>query len=64
MFLVVPFALFVVALIDLLTFDNSTWEAAGQNKVLWLLIVIFVALVGPILYLTMTKPKLRAIQPS
>lgn len=59
LFGVVPFALFMVALVDALGYDDSTWRAADQNKVLWVLLIVFLGCLGPILYLTMTKPKLR-----
>ncbi len=58
--LVVPLALLLVALMDLARRDSDEWTKAGQNQVVWALIVIFVGLIGPILYLTIVKPKLVA----
>ena len=44
-FLVLPFALWVWALVDILT--N---EFTGNNKILWLLVVILVPLIGLLAY--------------
>ena len=51
--------LMLVALIDLLGQPSSNWEATDQDRLIWLLVVVFVAIVGPILYLTMARPRLR-----
>jgi len=64
LFSVVPLALLVVALIDAGKYDDATWAGAGQNKILWIVLVIFMGCLGPILYLTMIKSRLRAIEPN
>lgn len=60
LFLVVPFTLLLVALVDLARRDSENWAKAGQNQIVWVLIIIFVGLIGPILYLSIVKPKLVA----
>lgn len=60
LFAVVPLVLMIVALVDLLKRPQSEWQAAGQNQLLWGGIVVFVGVVGPILYLVMARPKLEA----
>ncbi len=59
---ILPLALFVWALIDLLKFDDSSWESIGQNTIVWLLVVILVGCLGPALYYFMARPKLLAVQ--
>lgn len=61
LFLIVPLALLIVALLDVARRDSDDWTKAGQNQVVWVLIVIFVGLIGPILYLSIVKPKLVAV---
>lgn len=61
---VVPLALLVVALLDAVKYEDATWQASGQNKVLWVVLIVLLGCLGPILYLTVTKPRLRAVQPS
>lgn len=57
---IVPLAILIVALVDLVKRPQSQWQAADQNQLLWGGIVVFVSLVGPILYLVMARPKLEA----
>lgn len=45
------------SLIDLLGRSDPQWKAIGQEKVLWLLVVLFVGLPGSIAYLAAIKPK-------
>ena len=61
LFLVVPLALLIVALVDLAKRDTSDWERSGQNQIVWVLIIVFVGILGPILYLAIAKPKLEAV---
>jgi hypothetical protein len=62
--LVVPFlAAFVwwlVMLIDALKIPDATWAAAGESKILYVLLMVFVGLIGTILYVVIPRPKLRA----
>lgn len=61
----IPFVLFVLAvpmlmvwaLVDLVQRPKSDWDAAGQDRLVWALIVVFVGLVGPLLYLTVGRKK-------
>lgn len=57
-------ALFVFALVDLARRPAGAWESSGHNQLVWALIVIFVAFVGPLLYLLIARPALEtATQP-
>lgn len=59
-FILFPFLLMVIALVDLLRRPVEAWEAAREDRLIWLLVVIFVGLVGPVLYLTIARSKLEA----
>jgi hypothetical protein len=52
-------ALFVLALVDLARRPAGAWESSGHNQLVWALIVIFVAFVGPLLYLVIARPALE-----
>jgi len=52
--------LLVMALVDLVRRPAETWEASGHNQLVWALIVIFVGLIGPLLYLLIAPPALDA----
>ena len=52
--------LVVLALADLAKRPAWVWEESGQNQLIWLLIVIFFAVViGPALYLAIARPALN-----
>jgi hypothetical protein len=52
LFLILPFPLFIIALLDILRNDFP-----GQEKIVWLLVVIFLPLLGPILYFFIGRKK-------
>ncbi len=52
--------LLVVALLDLVRRPAAAWQASGHNQLVWALVVIFVGLVGPLLYLLVARPALEA----
>jgi hypothetical protein len=56
------FVFHIWALIDVLRTPQSVWAAAGQNQVLWGIVVLFLSLIGPILYLVIARPQLLAAQ--
>lgn len=51
-------AIFVWALWDLLQRTSEVWVASGQDRLVWVIVVIFVPLIGPALYLGTAKPRL------
>ena len=57
-FLLVPLALLVFALVDLVRRSDGEWSTAGQDRLTWLLVTLFVGVVGPVLYLVVARPKL------
>jgi hypothetical protein len=60
------FALCVWAIIDAAVHSKSVWEGAGQNKVLWITLLVvftilfrFVGVILAIYYLAAVRPKLE-----
>ena len=59
----IPLFIFHIwALIDVLRTPQDVWAAAGQNQMLWGIVVLFLSLIGPILYLVIARPQLLAVQ--
>lgn len=56
-FLVIPTAW---ALYDILRTSPESWTRTHQSQGIWVLVVLLVPIVGPILYLAVAKPRLRA----
>lgn len=52
------FIFHIWALIDVLRTPQNVWAAAGQNQILWGIVVLFLSLIGPILYLVIARPQL------
>lgn len=52
------FVLLIMALVDLVRRPADVWATSGQNQLVWALVVIFVGLVGPLLYLIIARPML------
>jgi hypothetical protein len=51
-------ALWLYALVDVLRADDAAFAAAGQNKIVWVLLIVFLGFIGAILYLAIARPKL------
>lgn len=51
------------SLVDALRFDDRRWIEAGQSKILWVLLLVFLGLLGSILYVVMCRPSLGRTQP-
>lgn len=58
---VVLAALWLVALVDALRRPESQWSAAQQNRLLYVLLMVFLSLVGAALYWFIARPKLRSV---
>ena len=59
----VPFGLLVFALFDSSKYADATWETAGQNRMFWTVGILLVGCIGPLVYLTIARPKLREVEP-
>lgn len=51
--------LWIWSLVDALGVSDHRWAAAGQNKLLWVLLIVLLGLLGSILYAAMVRPALR-----
>ena len=59
--MVVPLFVFHIwAIVDLLKMPTTAWEKAEQNEIVWAIVVLALAFVGPILYLVIARPQLLA----
>jgi hypothetical protein len=60
--LAVPFTVFYLwALVDALRTPQRVWEAAEQNQLLWVGVMVFLTLLGAILYTLVARPRLQAV---
>ena len=53
------FAIFVWALVDALRRSDAEWEAAGQSKVLWAILIAVLGFLGAALYFFIPRPDLE-----
>ena len=56
------FAFWLWALIDAVQRPDAEWEQAGQNKLIWILVLIFVGFIGSFLYLLVARPQLENVK--
>lgn len=54
------FAFWVWSLVDAIQRPDPEWERAGQNKLIWILVLIFVGFIGSFIYLVVARPQLEA----
>lgn len=54
--------LWVLALVDLLRRPAWQWAAAGQNQVVWVLVVLLGHVIGAIVYWLAARPALRQVE--
>jgi hypothetical protein len=59
MVMLVGLVVLVVALVDLVKRPAGVWAASGHNQLVWAVIVVFVAFIGPLLYLVIARPALE-----
>jgi hypothetical protein len=45
---------------DMVRHSGLEWDSSGQSPVAWVLIVIFLPILGLIAYLTVARPKLKS----
>ena len=57
-FVAIPIVM-IITLIDIARRPRAEWEAAGQNQLVWVLLVVFVSLIGVILYYAIARPRLE-----
>lgn len=67
LFAAAALALFVwwlLVLIQALRVPDHDWEAAGQSKILWVLVMVLLGVLGTILYVLIARPALAPMPPS
>ena len=52
--------LWVWMLIEALKTPAATWEAAGQNQLIYILLMIILGIIGTVAYYFVARPALRA----
>lgn len=61
LFAVVPIVLLVLAIVDLARRPAWQWSAAEQNQIVWVLVILLIACLGPIIYFVVARPRLEAV---
>ena len=57
-FVAIPIVM-VIALVDIARRPRAEWDAAGQNQLMWVLLVVFVTVIGVVLYYAIARPRLE-----
>lgn len=58
----VAFAIWIWSLIDVLKRPDTQWENAGQNKTIWVIVLVALGPLGTILYLLTARATLKRFQ--
>lgn len=67
LFALISLGLFVwwlLVLVEALRVPDQAWVQAGQNKILWVLLMVFLGVLGTILYVLIVRPALPKALPS
>lgn len=56
------FVFWIWSLVDAIQRPDAEWEQAGQNKLVWILVLIFVGFIGSIIYLLVARPSLEEVK--
>ena len=57
--IVALFVLWLAVLVQALRIPDSTWEAADQSKLVYVLLMVLLGLLGTVLYALVARPALR-----
>ncbi len=49
----------LIALIDALRRPTGAWESAGQNQLVWVLVIVLANFIGAVLYWIIARPQLQ-----
>jgi hypothetical protein len=58
------FVWWLLVLIQALRVPDHDWAAAGQSKILWVLVMVLLGILGTILYVLIARPALARTLPS
>lgn len=56
--------LWLVFLIEALRTPEQQWKDAGQNQMMSIVLMVFLGIIGTIVYLILARPRLRRAAPS
>jgi hypothetical protein len=59
--IVIGAALWLWSLIDALRTNDQTWNAAGQNNLVWVVVIVLLGLLGSALYVAVAKRALKRV---
>ncbi len=60
---IAAFVWWLVVLIEALKTPSSQWSAAGQNQILYVVMMVLLGIIGTILYIAIARPALRTAAP-
>jgi Phospholipase_D-nuclease N-terminal len=52
-------AIWIWSLVDALQVSDQRWVEAGQDKVLWVILIAILGILGSLLYVVIPRPALR-----
>ncbi len=52
----------IVALVDALRRPASEWEAAQQNQLVWVVVIVITNIIGAIIYWAVARPQLASVR--
>lgn len=52
----------LVVLVSALRVHDDVWTATGQSRVGWVLVIIFLGILGALLYVAIARPSLRRVR--
>lgn len=61
---VIPWVLVAITLFDAVRHTSSEWDQTDQDQLLWTIVILsggFIPIVGPLAYLLVARPRLRAV---
>lgn len=56
------FVFWLLMLIDALKTPASVWERAGQNQIVYIVVIVVLGFIGALVYALVARPQLRAVQ--
>jgi hypothetical protein len=56
------FAIWMLALLEVLRTPDEVWREAGQDRLVWALVVVFLSFVGAVLFLLIARPQLERVR--
>lgn len=51
----------VLVLVEAVKVPDPAWAAAGQNKLLYVLLMVFLGVLGSLIYVLVARPALKAV---